>query len=68
MLSLFVLSTLEGWPDHMYVAIDGDNDYPDKDSNFSISIYFTLFVFFGSAFLLNLFTGVLFFRFVKAKK
>ena len=52
----------------MFVAIDGDNEYPDKDANFPIAAYFIMFLFFGSAFLLNLFTGVLFFRFVKAKQ
>ena len=68
MLSLFVLSTQEGWPSHMYIAIDADDDAPRKDSNFVISIYYLSFVFFGSAFVLNLFTGVLFFRFIKSKE
>ena len=68
MVSLFVLSTQESWPSHMFVGIDGDNEYPDKDANFAISAYYLLFIFFGSTFLLNLFTGVLFFRFFKAKE
>ncbi len=51
----------------MYIGIDADYDYPDKEANFPIVLYYILFIFFGSGFLLNLFTGVLFFRFVKAK-
>lgn len=32
MLSLFIISTLEGWPTEMYWFIDADESGPIKDS------------------------------------
>lgn len=32
MLTLFILSTMEGWPDLMYLFIDADESGPIKDA------------------------------------
>lgn len=60
MLTLFVLSTLEGWPNYLFYFIDASNEGPVKDSQPWIFLYFLVFIFFGSMFLLNLFIGVIF--------
>ena len=51
----------------MYIAIDADEGAPKQDAYFLISIYYVIFIS-GSILLLNLFTGVLFYRFTQAKK
>ena len=33
MLTLFILSTIEGWPNYMYEFIDGNIDKPSKNLN-----------------------------------
>lgn len=63
MVTLFVLSTLEGWPDYMYDFIDaGDDQFtgPIKDNNPYMFFYFMIFIFIGALFLINLIIGVLF--------
>lgn len=32
MLTLFILSTMEGWPDYMYLFIDADESGPIKNA------------------------------------
>lgn len=61
MITLFVLSSLEGWSDIMYTAMNGRNEElgPSRDSNFWICIYFVAFVLIVSLFLVNLFIGIL---------
>ena len=65
MVTLFVISSLEGWPTIMFLAIDSNesNYGPEKDNYKIISIYFVGFILIGSFFLLNLFVGVIFFHF-----
>lgn len=70
MLSLFILSTQEGWPDIMNNVSDAnDAQYgPIFNENATFSyIYFIIFIFVGSYFLLNLFVGVLFMEYAKAQ-
>ena len=59
MLSLFVLSTQEGWPNYLLNFIDAsddENSAPILNNNqFSAFFYFMVFLFVGSLFLLNLF-------------
>lgn len=31
MVSLFILSTLEGWPDYLYTFIDADENGPTQE-------------------------------------
>ncbi|CAK63561.1 unnamed protein product (macronuclear) [Paramecium tetraurelia] len=59
MLSLFILSTLEGWPDQMYWFIDADESGPIKGAQLQFSWYFIVFILVGSILLMNLFIGVI---------
>ena len=68
MLTLFILSTIEGWPNYMYEFIDGYEDGPNKDSNQWVIFYFVVFILIGSMFLLNLFIGVIFLNYHIAEK
>lgn len=65
MVTLFVISSLEGWPSIMFLAIDSnEEDYGPEQNNYKIiSLYFIGFILVGSFFLLNLFVGVIFFHF-----
>ena len=68
MLTLFAVSNNEGWPDVMYAFSDatGVETGPKPGAGIINSFYFIAFVFVGSFFFLNLFTGVLFLNFEKA--
>ncbi|CAD8122811.1 unnamed protein product [Paramecium sonneborni] len=59
MLTLFVLSTLEGWPDYMYYFIDADESGPIFEAQLQFSWYFVIFILFGAMLLINLFIGVI---------
>ncbi|CAD8189628.1 unnamed protein product [Paramecium octaurelia] len=59
MLSLFILSTLEGWPDQMYWFVDADESGPIKGAQLQFSWYFIVFILIGSILLMNLFIGVI---------
>lgn len=60
MVSLFVLSTLEGWPDYMYTTIDGgkEDTGPIMDNNSFVSVLFIIFIVIGSIFCVNLFVAI----------
>jgi cation transport ATPase len=62
MLTLFVVSSLEGWPDIMYDAVDTTDvdQSPRKNNNIWAAYYFIFFIFMGSFFFLNLFIAVVF--------
>jgi len=63
MISLFVLSTLEGWPDYLILWTDAGDDFdsgPILNNYPYIFLFMVAFIFVGALFLLNLFTGVLF--------
>lgn len=70
MMSLFIISTLEGWPDIMLISVDSTE--ADKGPSFENStpyIYFyIIYIFIGSFFLLNFFIGVLFLEYAKAQR
>lgn len=64
-ITLFVLSTVEGWPNYVFnfvdankIGDDGENLGPEKDGNRLFMLYFMVFLFIGSMFLINLFVGV----------
>lgn len=65
MVTLFIISSLEGWPSIMFITIDSNESTygPEKDSLKIIAFYFIGFILVGSFFLLNLFVGVIFFHF-----
>jgi len=60
MVSLFVLSTLEGWPDYMYNLIDGgkEDTGPIFNNNTYVSYLFIVFIMVGSIFCVNLFVAI----------
>jgi len=70
MLTLFVVSNNEGWPDIMYAYSDatGVETGPKPGAGIINAFFFVGFVFIGSFFFLNLFTGVLFLNFEKAQR
>ena len=70
MVTLFILSSLEGWPDLMYAGVDAKDVglAPEKNYNPYVAYYFIGFVFIGSLFFLNLFIGVIFEKFNEAKR
>lgn len=70
MLSLFIIASLEGWPDIMYQAIDitkKDNG-PKYEASPGQSGFFVVFILIGSFFFLNFFIGVLFLKYAQAQK
>lgn len=68
MMTLFIVSTLEGWPDIMLQSIDstGIDEGPDVEASYAYIYFYILFIFIGSFFLLNFFIGVLFLEYAKA--
>ncbi len=68
MITLFVVSTVESWPDIMYQYTDitaegGGPKYGNSPLN---AYFFVVFVFIGAYFFMNLFVGVLFMNFEAA--
>ena len=71
MLSLFIVSTQENWPNIMFTVIDAnDASIGPTEGNMAAFgyIYFMTFLLIGSYFLLNLFIGVIFLKFLQAQK
>lgn len=70
MLTLFIVSTLEGWPDIMYQAVDGNGIEvgPKQDASPLAGYFFVIFIFIGSFFFLNFFVGVIFLNYEEAQK
>ena len=65
LMTLFILSTRENWPNYIFdfvdsdkFSADGENLGPEKNSNRPFMIFFIAFIFIGSFFLINLFIGV----------
>merc|ERR1719265_2707955 len=70
MLTLFEISTTEGWVDVMYSACDSRGSYmePQRDVNeVFASLFFCLFILVGTFFILNLCVGVIVDNFNKIK-
>jgi hypothetical protein len=70
MMTLFVVSSLEGWPDIMFFALDytGRDKGPTYNHSPEFMVYFVLFILIGSFFFLNFFIGVLFLEYNKAQR
>lgn len=71
LLTLFAVSTLDGWSAIMNVAVNSDieeNGPSPFNNQYSSYIYFISFVLFGTLFLINLFIGVIFYNFTLAQK
>lgn len=60
MLTLFEICSLEMWPDYMYPCVDaiGPGKAGERNHNPGIAIFFILFIFFTTFFIMNLFVGV----------
>ena len=60
MLSLFVLTSTEGWAQIMFAGIDsvGIGKNPVYENNMSMAILFMIILFLGSLFILNILVGV----------
>ena len=76
MLALFQVATFEGWMEIMAAASDARgvgsqgtyNHQPIREHSFAASMFFVVFVVFGSFFVLNLFIGVIIQEFNRLKK
>ena len=65
LVSLFVLSTLEGWPDYMYQLIDANTPDigPVEFSNEYVNWLFVAFIMVGSIICVNLFVAMISLKF-----
>ena len=70
MTTLYVVSSLEGWPDIMFQALDftEPNKGPSYNNSPAYMSYFVIFILIGSFFFLNFFIGVLFLEYNKAQR
>lgn len=70
MKALFILASLEGWPDIMYQALDatGIDQGPEFEHQIYYGYFFILFILIGSFFFLNFMIGVLFLKYTQAQK
>ena len=68
MITLFVVASLEGWPDIMFRAVDGQGEEMGPRINASpmAAYYFVIYILIGSFLFLNLFVGVIFMNFIEA--
>lgn len=69
-MTLFIVSSLEGWPDVMIQSIDSTdvNEGPKMEESTAYIYFYIIFIFVGSFFLLNFFIGVLFLEYEKAQR
>lgn len=69
MLSLFISATTEGWAEIMHDGVDavGIGKQPKPENNFAWSLFFVVFIIFGSFFILNLLVGVIIDQFTQEK-
>jgi hypothetical protein len=68
-LTLIEIATTEGWVDVMYMAMDqrGPHMTPERDFAMVWSLFFVIFIFVGSFFILNLCVGVIVDNFSRMK-
>ncbi|KAL6738596.1 hypothetical protein Aduo_012128 [Ancylostoma duodenale] len=59
MVSLFVVSTFEGWPDLLYVAINSNEEDrgPVHNSRQAVALFFIAFIIVIAFFMMNIFVG-----------
>lgn len=69
MLTLFIVSTLEGWPDIMLQSVDStvQNEGPKFENSPLYAYFYVVFILIGSFFLVNFFIGVLFMKYTQAQ-
>ena len=68
MMTLFIVATLEGWPDIMLQSVDSTKTQrgPRFENNPAFVYFYIFFILIGSFFLLNFFIGVLFLKYTQA--
>ena len=69
MITLFIVASLEGWPDIMYQGIESTEIErgPKKDNTPFAAFFFIIFIWIGSFLFLNLFVGVIFKNYIDAQ-
>ena len=70
-LTMFIVASLEGWPDIMIQAVEStdlERGPAENQSTAAAQLFFVIFIFIGSFFFLNFFIGVLFMKFNKAQE
>ena len=67
LVTLYVLSTMEGWPGMLASALDANDAAagPVYNNSTTNAVFFVVFILFGSLFLMNLFVGVIFVQFTE---
>lgn len=70
MVTLFVLTTMEGWPDVLGAAMDANDptEGPQFMSSATNGLFFIVFILVGSLFLMNMFVGVIFVQFTEEQR
>jgi hypothetical protein len=70
MLTLFVMSSMEGWPTVMYRACDTTlvDHEPQQNANQFFAYYFVIFLVIGGFFFLSLFVSTIFENFINLKQ
>ena len=71
MMTLFIIASLEGWPDIMHQALDVTKKDMGPIQEFSTIngvVFFVIFILIGSFFFLNFFVGVLQMNYQQALK
>ena len=65
LVTLFVLSNMEAWPDLVFASVDAGSDEtgPIYNSKPWILVYYYIFIFVSSMFLMDLFVAVIFYQF-----
>ena len=59
MVSLFIISTFEGWPYYMYWFINGTKLGPLQNSDQYFGLFFMAFIMVGSVVSVNLFVAII---------
>jgi hypothetical protein len=69
-ITLYIVSSLEGWPDIMQQSINvvAVDKGPKQENSKQYMIFFVIFILLGSFFFLNFFIGVLFMKFNAAQR
>ena len=69
MLALYEVSTLEMWPDYMFLAIDSRYEaQPERMHSPVQALFFIVFIFITAFFIMNLFVGVMIDKFNEIQK
>lgn len=69
-MTLFVLSSIDGWVDIMYNGVDiaGVNEQPIRNNKSYLALFFVIFLLIGGFFIINMFVGVIVDNFQKNGK